>query len=170
MNCISSVGIISVWLPGQERFLPKCTAWIPHATVKGMSQQKNEVPLRVAQCSRVHCSSFLRRGGVRMAIFSLLGGANHTNLYKNLIKIWIYSANLGMIGGPGPCPPPCLRPCFYGDKYMHSIGQKHHIVLKYVQILLSKICTNFATANHGQTGQEISNRVLLLGSFTPIMD
>ena len=27
------------------------------------------------------------RGGARMAFFSLLGGTNHTNLYKNLIKI-----------------------------------------------------------------------------------
>jgi len=29
----------------------------------------------------------INRGGARMVIFSLLGGANHTNLCKNLIKI-----------------------------------------------------------------------------------
>ena len=50
------------------------------------------------------------RSGARMAIFSLLGGANHTNLYKNLIKIWICSANLGMIGGQAPARPPVSAP------------------------------------------------------------
>jgi len=32
-------------------------------------------------------TNVMDRGGARMTIFSLLGGANHTNLYKNLIKI-----------------------------------------------------------------------------------
>jgi len=48
----------------------------------------------------------MARGGARNLFFSLLGGANHINLYKNLIKFQIYNAKLGTIGGPGPCPPP----------------------------------------------------------------
>jgi len=44
------------------------------------------------------------QGGVRMVIFSLLGGANRINLYKNLIKIEICSANLGIMGAR-PLPP-----------------------------------------------------------------
>ena len=44
-------------------------------------------------------------------VFLLLGGANHVNLQKNLIKTQMFNGNLGTIGGPGPCQPPCLRPC-----------------------------------------------------------
>ena len=47
----------------------------------------------------------VRRGGARNLFFSLLGEANHANLYKNLIKIQIFNVNLGSIG-TGPCPPP----------------------------------------------------------------
>jgi len=39
------------------------------------------------------------RGGARNLFFSLLGGANHTNLYKKLIKIQMFNVNLGTIGG-----------------------------------------------------------------------
>ena len=50
------------------------------------------------------------RGGASNLFFLLLGEANHTNLYKKLIKIQMFNVNLGTIGGLGPCPPPCLRP------------------------------------------------------------
>jgi hypothetical protein len=42
--------------------------------------------------------------------FFIIRGANYANLYKNLIKIQIFNVNLGTIGGPGPCPPPCVCP------------------------------------------------------------
>ena len=42
------------------------------------------------------------RGGARNLFFSLLWGANHTNLYKNLIKIQIFNVNLGFIGSKRP--------------------------------------------------------------------
>ena len=43
-------------------------------------------------------------------VFFIIRGANHINLYKNLIKFQIYNAKLGTIGGPGPCPPPSYAP------------------------------------------------------------
>ena len=46
------------------------------------------------------------RGGARNLFFSLLGGANHANLYKNLIKIQMFNVNLGTIGGARPLPAP----------------------------------------------------------------
>ena len=39
-------------------------------------------------------------------IFLLLGGANHTNLYKNLIKIQMFNVNLETIEGQAPLSPP----------------------------------------------------------------
>ena len=36
--------------------------------------------------------------------FSLLGVANHANLYKNLIKIQMFNVNLRTIDGPDPSP------------------------------------------------------------------
>jgi len=39
-------------------------------------------------------------------VFLLLGEANHTNLYKNLIKIQMFNINLGTIGGQAPARSP----------------------------------------------------------------
>ena len=55
----------------------------------------------------------LHSGRSQEFIFFIIRGANHANLYKNLIKIQIFNVNLRAIGGPGPCPPPCLRPCLH---------------------------------------------------------
>jgi len=45
------------------------------------------------------------RVGARKLFFFIIRGANHANLYKNLIKFQISNVNLGTIGGPSPCPP-----------------------------------------------------------------
>ena len=42
--------------------------------------------------------------------FFIIRGANHANLYKNLIKFQISNVNLGTIGEPSPCPPPGYAP------------------------------------------------------------
>ena len=46
----------------------------------------------------------VRQGRRQEFIFLLLRGANHINLYKNLIKFQIYNAKLGTIG-EAPAPP-----------------------------------------------------------------
>ena len=62
--------------------------------------------LPVTRMQQVHLPSLLdfllsktdqikKFGGARNLFFSLLGGTNHTNLYKNLIKIQIFNVNLG---------------------------------------------------------------------------
>ena len=52
----------------------------------------------------------LKQGRSQEFVFFIIRGANHANLYKNLIKIQIFNVNLGVIGGPGPCPPPVYAP------------------------------------------------------------
>ena len=48
--------------------------------------------------------TFTYTGRSQEFFFSLLGGANHTNLYKNLIKIQMFNVNLRTIEGPGSSP------------------------------------------------------------------
>ena len=50
-------------------------------------------------------SALTYRGGARNLIFFIIKGANHANLYKNLIKIQIFNVNLGAIGGQAPARP-----------------------------------------------------------------
>ena len=75
------------------------------------------------------------RGGVRNLFFLLLGEANHANLYKNLIKIQIFNINLGIIGGPGPCPPvsaPALIACYLfpeSSSHCFVIFSQNHLLL-----------------------------------------
>ena len=45
------------------------------------------------------------RSGASNLIFFIIRGANHANLYKNLIKIQIFNVNLGTIGGQAPGRP-----------------------------------------------------------------
>ena len=43
-------------------------------------------------------------------VFFIIRGANHTNLYKNLIKIQMFNINLGTIRGARPLPAPLSPP------------------------------------------------------------
>ena len=47
----------------------------------------------VRHCGTVACR--IKRRSQEFVSFSLLGEANHTNLYKNLIKIQMFNINLG---------------------------------------------------------------------------
>jgi len=60
------------------------------------------------------------QGRSQEVFFSLLGGANYINFYKNLIKIQICSVNLEIMGGQAPVRPPSLRP--WPPLYLYSIA------------------------------------------------
>ena len=63
----------------------------------------------------------IHRGGARKLFFPLLEGANHTNLYKNLIKFQISNINLGTIGGQAPIRPPGYAPA-HPLMFLGSVG------------------------------------------------
>ena len=63
----------------------------------------------------------IHRGGARKLFFPLLEGANHTNLYKNLIKFKISNVNLGTIGGQAPVRPPGYAPA-HPLMFLGSVG------------------------------------------------
>jgi len=52
----------------------------------------------------------------RKLFFSLLGRANHANLYKSLIKFQISNVNLGTIGETRPLFAPLSTPLGLGEK------------------------------------------------------
>ena len=66
--------------------------------------------IRAAQPDPARACAWPDPGRSQEFVFFIIRGANHANLYKNLIKIQIFNVNLGTIGGPGPCPPPVSAP------------------------------------------------------------
>ena len=82
---------------------PHQGAWTARSSLHGEWLAIRHVKAMEISRSLTHC-----QGRSQEFIFSLLGGASHTNLYKNLIKIQIFNVNLGTIGGQAPPPSPHL--------------------------------------------------------------
>ena len=65
-------------------------------------------------------------GGVaRNLFFSLLGGRNYANLFKNLIKFQIFDEKLGTIGGLGPWASPVVMPLLTPFQNLHRLARSH---------------------------------------------